>query len=46
MTFTFGAILPTAFAGVMALIGFTIYRFIRPVPKYILSVASRIRNRG
>ena len=31
MTYTFGAILPTAFILIMAAIGFVIYRFIRPL---------------
>ncbi|MFT3705128.1 MAG: hypothetical protein QM802_22365 [Agriterribacter sp.] len=31
MTYTFGAILPTAFILIMAAIGFLIYRFIRPL---------------
>jgi len=31
MTFTFGAIIPTAFALIMAIIGFIIFNFIRPL---------------
>jgi len=38
MTYTFGAILPTAFILIMAAIGFVIYKFIRPL---IIKLAKR-----
>jgi hypothetical protein len=41
MTYTFGAILPTAFILIMAAIGFVIYRFIRPL---IMKLAKKIGN--
>lgn len=41
MTFTFGAILPTAFILILAAFGFLIYRFIRP---QILKIAKRLRS--
>ena len=40
LTYVFGAILPTAFAAVVALLTFIIYRFIRPIPIYLVSVLS------
>jgi uncharacterized protein YacL len=41
MTYTFGAILPTAFILIMAAIGFVIYRFIRPL---IMKLTKKIGN--
>ena len=41
MTYTFGAILPTAFILIMAAIGFVIYRFIRPL---IMKITKKIGN--
>jgi hypothetical protein len=41
MTYTFGAILPTAFILVMAVIGILNYRFIRPA---VLKLITRSRN--
>jgi uncharacterized protein YacL len=41
MTYTFGAILPTAFILIMAAIGFVIYRFIRPL---IIKLTRKIGN--
>ena len=35
MTYTFGAILPTAFGVVVGLISFVIYNYIRPIPLFI-----------
>ena len=42
MTYTFGAILPTAFILIIAGIGFIIYKFIRPL---IIKMAQTIRNK-
>ncbi len=41
MTFTFGAILPTVFAAIVALLAYVIFRFIRPVPVYLVSLFGR-----
>lgn len=41
MTFTFGAIIPTLFILIMAVIGLVIYKFIRPI---ILSLITRLGN--
>ncbi len=46
MTFAFGAILPTVFAIVMALLGFLIYTYIRPIPVYLLKTISRAKGGG
>ncbi|MEI6264353.1 MAG: hypothetical protein WCP74_04580 [Sphingobacteriia bacterium] len=43
MTYTFGAILPTAFILIMAVIGFVIYRFIRPV---MMKLIKKSRNKS
>jgi hypothetical protein len=46
MTITFGAILPTAFVLIMALPGFIVYRFIRPLfMKLINAVQKPVRYR-
>lgn len=37
MTFTFGAVLPTAFGAIFALISAILYRYVRPVLLYIAS---------
>lgn len=37
MTYTFGAVLPTAFGAVVCLVGWVLYRFIRPVILYVVS---------
>lgn len=37
MTFTFGAVLPTAFGSFLILVGLVLYRFVRPALLYILS---------
>jgi hypothetical protein len=37
MTFTFGAVLPTAFTAIFALIGAILYRYVRPVVLHIAS---------
>ncbi len=42
MTFTFGAVLPTAIGSILALISFVLYRGFRPA---ILYVVSRVRNK-
>jgi len=44
MTFTFGAILPTVFAAVVALLAYVIYRFIRPIPVYLFSLVSKSKG--
>ena len=41
MTFTFGAIIPTVFILIMAIIGMVIYKFIRPI---ILRLIARLGN--
>lgn len=43
MTYTFGAILPTAFVLVMAAIGFVTYRFIRPL---IIKLVEKLGNKA
>jgi len=44
MSYTFGAILPTGFGVIVAIIAVVIYNLIRPIPLYLASVVQRSRN--
>jgi hypothetical protein len=44
MTYVFGALLPTGFAAVVALIAFVLYRFVRPIPRLLVGLATQSKN--
>ncbi len=36
MSYTFGALLPTGFSAIVALIAVVIYNYVRPIPMYLV----------